>query len=122
MKPRTFGDAKRRLENFHALGLILPGNSAKMSVALPMLTMETEMKTQRSTSRGRGFTLTELLVVICVLAALVLVLFRELVPQPRDIRRVQRINCVNNLKQIGLAFRIWDGDNGDRYQIGRAHV
>jgi cell division protein FtsB len=24
-------------------------------------------------------------------------------------------HCVNNLKQIGLAFRIWAGDNGDKY-------
>jgi len=23
--------------------------------------------------------------------------------------------CVNNLKQIGLAFRIWEGDHGDKY-------
>lgn len=27
----------------------------------------------------------------------------------------ERIRCVNNLKQIGLAFRIWAGDNGDKY-------
>jgi len=26
-----------------------------------------------------------------------------------------RINCVNNLKQVGLSFRLWSGDNGDRY-------
>jgi hypothetical protein len=30
-------------------------------------------------------------------------------------RVAQKINCVNNLKQIGLAFRIWDGDHGDQY-------
>jgi len=29
--------------------------------------------------------------------------------------KAQRINCVNNLKQVGLSFRIWSGDNGDRY-------
>ena len=26
----------------------------------------------------------------------------------------QRINCVNNLKQVGLAFRIWAGDNSEQ--------
>ncbi|HEV2694772.1 MAG TPA: hypothetical protein VG347_17890 [Verrucomicrobiae bacterium] len=25
------------------------------------------------------------------------------------------INCVNNLKQIGLAFKIWSGDNADKF-------
>jgi hypothetical protein len=29
--------------------------------------------------------------------------------------RAQSIQCVNNMKQIGLAFRIWSSDNGDRF-------
>lgn len=29
--------------------------------------------------------------------------------------RAERIKCVNNLKQIGLAARIWSGDNNDVY-------
>ena len=29
--------------------------------------------------------------------------------------RAQEINCVNNLKQVGLAFRLWAGDHEDRY-------
>jgi hypothetical protein len=33
-----------------------------------------------------------------------------LTPQP-----VQAINCINNLKQIGLAFKTWSLDNGDRF-------
>jgi len=32
-------------------------------------------------------------------------------------KKSQRISCVNNLKQCGLAFRIWEGDNGDRYPM-----
>jgi len=27
----------------------------------------------------------------------------------------ERIYCVNNLKQLGLAMRIWEGDNGNKY-------
>jgi len=27
----------------------------------------------------------------------------------------ERIRCVNNLKQIGLAIRVWAGDNNDKY-------
>ncbi len=30
-------------------------------------------------------------------------------------RQVMEINCVNNLKQIGLAFKIWAGDHGDQF-------
>jgi prepilin-type N-terminal cleavage/methylation domain-containing protein len=60
----------------------------------------------------RGFTLIELLIVVSVvfvLGALVLpALNRPRVPR-------QRINCVNNLKQIGLSFRTWALDNGDKY-------
>jgi len=29
--------------------------------------------------------------------------------------QAQSINCMNNLKQVGLAFRLWSGDNDDRY-------
>jgi hypothetical protein len=31
--------------------------------------------------------------------------------------RAERANCINNLKQVGLAFRVWEGDNGDRYPM-----
>jgi hypothetical protein len=33
----------------------------------------------------------------------------------KSIFEEDRINCVNNLKQIGLAFKIWGGINGDKY-------
>jgi hypothetical protein len=29
--------------------------------------------------------------------------------------KAQRISCVNNLKEIGVAFRVWEGDNSDRF-------
>lgn len=32
-----------------------------------------------------------------------------------DWPRAQRINCVNNLKQIGVAFRTWTLDNAEKY-------
>ena len=33
-------------------------------------------------------------------------------------KKSSKINCTNNLKQVGLAFRIWEGDNGDFYPMG----
>ena len=85
-----------------------------MGVALPMLAMETEMKLQLTTHDSRALTLTELLVVICIIAVLVAVLLPALAPVHR---RDPGFNCVNNLKQIGLSFRIWEGDNGDKYPM-----
>jgi type II secretory pathway pseudopilin PulG len=35
--------------------------------------------------------------------------------QASDKAESQRKNCINQMKQIGLAFRIWEGDNSDRY-------
>lgn len=61
-----------------------------------------------------GFTLAALLVIIAVLAILAALLLPALAAAKR---KAQRINCVNNLKQDGLAFRIWEGDNGDKYPM-----
>jgi type II secretory pathway pseudopilin PulG len=88
-----------------------------MCLALPMLAMEMEMNTQRTTSRGGGFTLTELLVVICVVAVVAFLLLPGLAASKR---KNEKINCINNLKQIGLASRIWEGDNGDKYPMQSA--
>ena len=82
-----------------------------------MLAMETEMKTQRVACGGGGFTLTELLVVICVVAVVAVLLLPGLAASKR---KNEKINCINNLKQIGLASRIWEGDNGDKYPMQSA--
>jgi prepilin-type processing-associated H-X9-DG protein len=64
--------------------------------------------------RNRGLTLVEALVVITVIAFGVLVLLPAFAPRRRY---STRIYCASNLKQVGLAFRIWEGDNGDRYPM-----
>jgi hypothetical protein len=68
-----------------------------------------------------ALTRVEVMTVIIVLMILAVVLFRGLhssYSDRRDIRsEVQRINCISNLKQIGPAFRLWEGDHTDKYPM-----
>ena len=62
--------------------------------------------------RTFGFTKVELLIVVAVIVLFVLVFLPS---RSRDKERKRRIECVGNLKNIGLAFRIFATDNGDRF-------
>ena len=70
------------------------------------------MKIYRSTGR-QAFTVFEGLVIGCILL-LLLVVFLPLLA-PRHHRTM--VWCVNNLKEVGIAFRIWEGDNNDKYPM-----
>ena len=75
------------------------------------------MKPRFPNRRNHALTLVEVLVVIVVLVILLLLGFPEGFFGHR-LRKSQQISCSNNLKQIGLAYRIWSGDNNDKYPTG----
>ncbi len=68
----------------------------------------------RKTKAESAFTLIELVVVVATLTLLIAVLLPAHAATRAD---VARIYCVNNLKQVGLAFRTWADGHQGRYPM-----
>jgi prepilin-type N-terminal cleavage/methylation domain-containing protein len=64
--------------------------------------------------RPRGFTIVELLVVIAIIAILAALLLPALSDAKKKGKGAQ---CINNLRVIGIAFRLWANDNNEQSQF-----
>lgn len=72
------------------------------------------MKLFYSKRRNHALTLVEVMIVVVVLGILMAMLLPILAAAKR---RSPKINCVSNLKQVNLAFRIWEGDHNNQYPM-----
>src|SRR6185369_4565165 len=72
---------------------------------------------QTTTNRRRAFTLMELLLIIGVVSILAAILLPANSGGPH---KAKRITCVNYLKQLDLAFKIWADDHTNSYPMTAA--
>jgi hypothetical protein len=72
------------------------------------------MRLRISNRKSAALTLVEVLVIVGIITLLAAILLLALAA-PR--KKSSKIGCVNDLKQIALAARIWSGDNEDKYPM-----
>src|SRR5258708_21413122 len=73
------------------------------------------MKLIWSKYRKRGFTVLDLIIVLLTLLLAVFLLPRVMFNRSRV--SCGRTRCVSNLQQVGLAFRLWSSDHGEKFPM-----
>jgi prepilin-type processing-associated H-X9-DG protein len=72
------------------------------------------MKLRFSNQQNQALTKIEIVVIVAALVILAALFLPALAAAKR---KSSRINCISNVKQIGIGFRIWEGDHGDKYPM-----
>jgi prepilin-type processing-associated H-X9-DG protein/prepilin-type N-terminal cleavage/methylation domain-containing protein len=68
--------------------------------------------------RTRALTLVEVLVVLAVIAIVAVILLPAIINHgDRAMPKAAEPQCESQLKQIGIAFRTWEGDYGNKYPM-----
>ncbi|HEY9174907.1 MAG TPA: type II secretion system protein, partial [Verrucomicrobiae bacterium] len=108
----TYGplDAWRKFITFYGAVLHEAGPALAVGGVLAVLVVALVMFAARRGGKG----VVELLVVVAIMAILAGMMLPAL---SKAKQKAQRINSANNLKQVGLAFRIWSADNEDRFPM-----
>jgi len=74
---------------------------------------------KRQKNQNKAFTFIELLVVIAILAVLAATMLPALASSKT---KAQKITCFSNLKQVGVALRIWEGNHSSRYPMALSYA
>jgi prepilin-type processing-associated H-X9-DG protein len=72
------------------------------------------MRISLDSKRHSALTLIDILVVLVILALFAAALIRPLLVEKRHAQRVQ---CINNMKQIALSFGVWESNHGNTYPM-----